>query len=267
MTIPSNKIIEGMIHTGYDYDMFTMHANNRALTPRKDLERSMKEFGFMPSSAIQCVYDPELDKLVVIRGNHRFSIAKKLKIPVKYIVDPSLTDFTKLEPATQNWRLTDWVFSYANAGNSDYMFLLAYAKEHKLPITVASSLLATNSASGLKGTLIKFGKFKKSEDISHATRVLAFADKCNQLESFTKGKTVYFLRAVSSLDIGGVSLTKLIEKILKYPRKLVACTQTAEYLRLFEEIYNFNVPEKSKVPLVYLAQKAMRERNPIKLAE
>jgi ParB-like chromosome segregation protein Spo0J len=91
------------LQTTKDYDLFDLNEFNRPLHKDRSLENSMKEYGFMPSSPLQVAKNPN-GKLKIIKGHHRFSIARKLGLNIWYVVDGSCTDIFYLEGRTITYR-------------------------------------------------------------------------------------------------------------------------------------------------------------------
>lgn len=85
-----------------DYALFKAHELNRPLSEKPILLESMKAHGFMPSSPLQVEKDRD-GRLKVIRGHHRLMYAKRLGLPVWYVIDDSNTDIFDLEGAPSTW--------------------------------------------------------------------------------------------------------------------------------------------------------------------
>ncbi len=123
-----------------DYELFELSEFSRPLHRNKVLLDSMQKYGFLPGCAIHCVQNGN-GKLTVIQGQHRLHYAKKLGLPVWYIIDDTCTDIYCLEAVRQNWSLTDFAEARANAGDKNYIKLLAFQKKHGIPLGAAASLL------------------------------------------------------------------------------------------------------------------------------
>lgn len=157
-----------------DYDMFELHPINRPQDEKPLLLASMKAHGFMPSSPIQCGPRNQRGKLPVIRGHHRLHYAKRLELPVWYIIDDSNTDIYELEgDSGSSWSLRDFLVSRARGGNVDCQKVLAFQKKHGITQGAAISLMGGESAdSGNKAFGVKTGTFKVADDLSHANAVV-----------------------------------------------------------------------------------------------
>jgi hypothetical protein len=124
-----------------DYELFKLSKLSRPLHKDKVLLRSMQKYGFLPSCPIHCV-ETGNGKLKVIQGQHRLHYAKKLGLPVYYVIDDSNPDLSDLEAVRQKWELIDFAEAYANSGNKNYIKLLAFKKKYRLPLGAAASLLS-----------------------------------------------------------------------------------------------------------------------------
>src|SRR3990167_2530870 len=130
----------------FNYDLFEMHDYNRTLHENSDLLKSMESHGFMPSSPIQCVSNGS-GKLKVIRGHHRYDYAKRLKLPIYYIVDNSNTDIFDLEGSSlQSWSVKDFAVARAKHGDKSIQALLEFKEKHGLTLLSAASLVGGESA-------------------------------------------------------------------------------------------------------------------------
>jgi hypothetical protein len=245
-----------------DYDLFEMHPCNRPLHENKVLERSMRVNGFMPSSPLQCVRNGN-GKLKILRGHHRFSLAKKLGIPVYYIIDESNTDIFDLEGAsTTAWNAPDFAAARARSGDKNMRFLLDFKERHGLTLGAAASLVGGQSAgSGNKVREIKSGTFNIG-DMGHAKDVVRVTDKLREL-GVAFATTTAFVAAVSKvLRVPEINHASLMHKVgLHY--HLISKRGTArEYIQEIEELYNYGVKTK-RLPLAFRAEEEGRKRSVI----
>lgn len=242
-----------------NYSLFEMHENNRPLHDTKMLLASMQLHGFMPSGAIHCQRMPN-GKLKVIRGHHRLDCAKRLKIPIWYIVDDTPCDIFGLEGLPgQNWSVLDFANGYAQAGNKNYELVLWFKKKHNMPMGAAASLVGGEGAnSHNKVKAIKSGTFKAG-DLKHANAVAAIIDLCRQ-------KGVEF--ATSSAFIGAVSTALRVPEFDPEAFKHKVATFGAnmrkrgcinEYLDEIEALYNYGAKAK-RMPVKFRAMQVGRER-------
>lgn len=71
---------------------------------------------------------------MIIEGQHRFTAAKKLNIPIYYIIDENATDEdikirnTNVKP----WKIHDHIKFYSEKGIKSYQYLSGFMKEYKI---------------------------------------------------------------------------------------------------------------------------------------
>lgn len=242
------------------YDLFEFHETNRDESEKPKLLASMTKYGFMPSGAIHCTRLPN-GKLKIVRGHHRFRIARRLGLEVWYIVDESNTNIFELEgDSTQAWRDRDFVSSYARQGNPDYIALKQFQEEHQLPLGAAASLVAGESASSNnQKTHVREGTFKQG-DMAHAYDVVAVTDTCRLLclPFATKGG---FVSAVSAaLRVPEISMDLLVKRLKSHGMMMRNCSTRDAWLAELDSLYNYGAHSHNRVPLRFRAIEIGRER-------
>jgi len=242
-----------------NYNLFEMHENNRPLHDTKMLMASMQEHGFMPSGAIHCQRMPN-GKLKVIRGHHRLDCAKRLKIPLWYIVDDTPCDIFGMEGLPgQNWSVMDFANAYSQAGNKNYEMVMWFKKKHGLPMDAAASLVGGEGAnSHNKVKMIKAGTFKAG-DLKHANAVASVTDLCRErgVEFATSSA---FVGAVSkALRVPEFDVDSFKHKIVTFSANLRKRNTVNEYLDEIEALYNYGAKAK-RMPVKFRALQVGRER-------
>jgi hypothetical protein len=245
-----------------DYSIFQPHECNHDLMEKPTLLESMKRYGFMPSGAIHCV---TLGKgmLKVIRGHHRLMYAKRLGLPVYYIVDNACPDIFFLEAIEkQQWSCDGFVQAYAKSGNPYYCRIMAFSQEHGLSINISSSLLAGESAgSGNQAMKVKRGEFKTG-DIDHAMEVVRITDCCRAM-GVSFATSTSFVNAVSAvLRTSSINKDRLLAQIRKYAHMMHKRTTRDEYFEEIEIIYNYR-SRSELIPVKMRAIEIMRARQMI----
>lgn len=245
-----------------NYDMFQPHELNHDLREKPTLLESMTRHGFMPSGAIHCVTNGN-GKLKVIRGHHRLMYAKRLRLPVWYIVDNVCRDIFFLEAIEkQQWGADSFVKAYAKAGNLDYQRILDFSNAHGINITIAASLVGGESAgSGNMAGKIKSGRFKIG-DMAHANMVSGITDYC-RVAGISFATCSSFVGAVSAaLRVDTVDFDRLASQVKKYGHNMNKRATRDEYLDELEAVYNYRNHGKL-VPLKMKAVETMRARRAV----
>ena len=94
-----------------NYDRFDLHEINRPVKNTKKLELSMIEHGFIDAHPLHVITNGN-GKLKIKDGHHRFMVARKLGIPVKYVVCDDAAGIHQLVETTNKWSLRDYLSSY-----------------------------------------------------------------------------------------------------------------------------------------------------------
>lgn len=235
-----------------DYSLFEVHECNRPLVDKPELERSMKEHGFMPSCAIHVRINGS-GKLKVIRGHHRLHYARRLKLPVYYIIDGTDVDIFDMEGDYRvMWNMRDFATARANDGSDDCAKLVKWSEKTGIPIGIAASLLAGESAGSHNAQrLVKQGKFKIG-DTSHAQKCMDLIDHMAGLGA-EFSRTGLFVVAVSKcLRVPEFDVEHFKAKVSLYPMNVHRRTTVPEYIAEIEALYNYAAKSaKQRIPLSY----------------
>lgn len=243
----------------HDYSLFERHPFNRPLHDDPRLLESMKKAGFMPSSPIQCLRNGS-GTLKVIRGHHRLDCAKRLKLPVWYIVDDSCTDLFHLEGVRQGWSINDFAHARALGGDTSCRALLAFQKLHGLTLGAAASLVGGESAGSTnKIRAIKTGSFKAAADMAHANTVVAITDRCREC-GIAFATSTAFIGAVSAVArVPQFDPAVFLHRITLNGKQMTKRTTVAECIDEIDALYNYQAKGK-RIPLAFLAREVGKQR-------
>ena len=255
---------DNTLHRTKDYAMFESHPYQRPAHKDAVLLASMRKYGFMPSSPIQVVRNGG-KTLKVIRGHHRLDFAKRLKLPVYYIIDNSNTDIYLLEGSSQvRWSASDHAHSRARAGEEDYIKLVEFQKRHGLTLGAAASLLGGQSAgSNNRIRNVKFGDFTVVQDQSHANAVVRITDDCYK-HGVSFARSSAFVSAVSAaLRVPAFDPAVFLHRVSLYGANINRRSRVDQYLEEIEALYNYGAKGK-RIPLAHEAREVMRQRGVLK---
>ncbi len=242
-----------------DYTLFVAHEYNRPLHVDKSLEESMKKHGFLPSSPIHCVHNKE-GKLKVIRGHHRLDYAKRLGLPVYYVIDDTDVHIFELESGRQSWNTKDFCQAYAQAGNKDIQEVLDFANIHNISIPCAAALISGRTGNSAKE--IKQGTFC-GRDMQHANKVVGITDSLQNM-GYRFVISPSFLFAISMVvRVPDFDSGAFIKKVRTFPGLFEKRADKQQYLELIETIYNHQRPMKSRVGIALEAKRIASERNAV----
>lgn len=242
-----------------NYDLFEMNDLNRKIIAKPLLLASMQQFGFMKSSPLQVV-ESENGKLQIIRGHHRFHYAKRLNLPVWYVIDDSNTDIHFLErDSRQSWSAQDFADSHEARGDEDYIILMDFKRKHGLTLGAAASLVGGESASSHNKIMaIKEGKFKRG-DMTHANQVAKIIDYCRELGVPFATQATFVEALSAALRIPEFDIDVLCHRLKLHSGNMNHRGRKDEYLDEIEAIYNYMAKDK-RMPVKFRALEVGKQR-------
>ena len=148
-----------------DYGKFVLSEFNRDVKKTWNLEASMQKHGWIYAYPLHVI--KRADGLFEIKaGHHRFYVAKKLNIPVKYVECRDKASILDLEKATVPWTLQDYINSYVRMGKRPYIEVLEYHKRTGINLSACISMLAGDSAdSGNWNAVFKAGDYRLGDNL------------------------------------------------------------------------------------------------------
>lgn len=234
-----------------DYGMFKVIKGNRSLSPKQvtNLMKSIDRENLLEANPILINEDME-----VVDGQHRLEAAKRLKIPIYYVTDgkSNLDSVRRLNYYKKSWQLIDFVDSYVKNGNKEYILLKKFIDKYNLSVSRAMDILYPLAKYGEKNSILLDGEFS-STGIEMATTWANMALEVNKYSSQNVWRNRSFLRAVQKLtSVKGFNWKRFVAKMQE-----VADSQgqvlfinrylLREFLRDFEDVYNFKVPDKTRL--------------------
>ncbi len=187
------------------------------------------------------------DEMRVVDGQHRLEAAKELGVPVYYLVleRASLRDVQVLNANNKKWGLADYLNSYCETGKADYIEVRDAAEKYDLPLGITIGLFSGT----VKGRKISADEertlsvnFKNGDFIiTHRDFAYDTMEKLKNLSHYTGSnvwKKRYFLYAVLE-TVSAIGFEKMIEMLEQYPHKIHLRATPKDYLREFEDIYQY----------------------------
>jgi len=241
-----------------DYDMFELHEVNRDVMNNKELEDSMRKHGFISAYPIHVVKGSN-GRLRIKAGHNRFVVAKRLNIPVKYVICDDAATIHELEKATKPWAITDYLASWCRAGKVEYLEIRNYNTKTGIAVSLAASMFFGNQAgSGNHYDAFKSGSFR-IKDREHPEAV---ADIVLHMKAcgISFSNTTLFVQALSRMLYVPEFKPEVFKmKVKNHTFMVVKKANLQQYLGMIADIYNRQ--NKDKKPLVYLANEAAKARN------
>lgn len=242
-----------------DYSKFDICGFNRDVKKTKSLEISMKKHGWI--DAYPAHVTKVNGRLEIKAGHHRFTVAQRLGIPVKFVVCDDTATIHDLECSTVQWKNQDYVTSYIRMGNPHYIELGEYCNAYGITLGTAASMFHGQAAGS--GNVLKFlktGQFVIKER-NHPYMVASLVELMTNL-GFKHSSSKLFVYALSRiLFVKELDVARLRKKIqahyqfLKNPSSMISAQDN------LEEIYNKQ--SKARLPLAFLADAVAKARSSI----
>lgn len=241
-----------------NYGMFVLSEFNRDVRKTWNLETSMQKYGWIDAYPLH-VIRKEDRHLEIKDGHHRFYVARKLGIPVKYIECNDEITMAELVRATVPWSIRDFLDSFAKSGKEAYVKVLAFHMKTGISLVACISMMAGQSAgSGNWTRQFKEGTYRLG-DLTHANTVALIVGECKKC-GFPFWNNTQFVAAVSKVAWAeGFEPQILRNKISLFYELLKKQASKEEYVNMIELIYNYK--SHDKVPLAFKAEEAAKRRN------
>jgi hypothetical protein len=242
-----------------DYTMFKPSSFNRDVAKIKSLEASFQKHGWIDAYPLH-VHQNGGRQYIIKAGNHRFYVAQKLGIPVKYVVSDDDATIHELEISTRPWMLNDYLVSYCRQGRKDYVCVEKYCNETGISAAAAISMLGGHGASSasLSGPIFKGGKFvvKSTSHAENVKDIVLYLKRCGV--SFAS--TLNLVRAISKLVfVPRFDVDHMKHKIKQFASFIEKKATVDQYLDMLEDLYNRQ--SRQKIPLKFMANEGAKERS------
>jgi hypothetical protein len=237
------------------YDIFKMANGNRdySIAHAVKLANDIKENNMLEAHPILCIRGDNC--LLVYDGQHRLAAAKKLGIPIPYIIAEGLTcaDIATLNRSQKGWGTKDYVKHFSDMKKSDYVRLQDFVNAHGLPITLAVGMLSKKIPEG--GGLqeqFRSGRFR-IESMERAEAVVGIMNAIKDAGCpFTRDRS--FVKALYAIyQTGLFQINRLLLRLKYLPLEKAASWQ--KYVEAIDYRYNYRALAKDKVPLLFEATK------------
>lgn len=239
-----------------EYSKFKHLKGNRGVESRRvrRIKQSINAVGYVMNPIVVN------ENMEVIDGQGRLEVLEDLNLPVYYVVaeGAGIEECRQLNIGQSNWRLIDYIESYAEDGIDSYKRLSKLCNE-KRSISIAPECIvgvAMNQivTSGGLSKYIKNGDlYITNEDAKAVKLVLDFIEDhyegINAIEGSTRVKITAICWAIRNTEIDVKRLGDIIDK-KNAVFKAVANEAFIRFLEDISDIYNKGLPAKK---CVYLA--------------
>lgn len=251
------EIVNQVVKTN-DYSMFNHLDGNRIINKLhvERLKNSFKDRYLMSPIIVN-------DKHQIIDGQHRFSAAKQLKLPVNYIMvkDYGLKEVQMLNTNNKNWKKEDYLHAYCDLGYDEYLKMRQFMEDFPdFGISASEKILTNtyigaNQKSGPKVDGVSMGKERTFQDgglfIPNLDLSYENAEKIMMFKTHYDGynRTLFVSTMITLFKHENYNHAQMIQKCNIQPGALTHCSNTSQYKILIEEIFNYK--SHNKVTLRY----------------
>lgn len=200
----SRNIFETRIYSKFVLDEF----NRATERHNKNLVKSMQTDGFWDDEPIKVRRaNGNNDKLVIMKGQNRFFVAKMLGLPIKYQIVTRKVDIPGEEPTQTPWSLHHYLLSYCKMGKEPYLMVKKYHEETGINLNACISILAGDSAgSGNRANQFKTGIYRLG-NLNHSRVMASIITQCRE-SGYPFWNNSMFVAAVSKICWQKVLLPK-----------------------------------------------------------
>ena len=244
------------VYETYDYDSFKRMEGNRKLT----LSRLNKLVASFRGGRILCPITVN-DKMEIVDGQGRYDTCKALGLPVHFVVDPDATidDCRRMNRYNTSWTKADFLHSYAEMGNVNYIiFEQAY---EKTKLTVNGLLRIAHKLTEKRDTIEKGVLVFTKDDAEKAFKIDAFIKdfKENMLLSSVTG--ILESALIIAYETDGFDQERLLKNAKVNRASFVVMPKVADMLKELSRIYNYRNSKRVLYFEDYLRQNGADHRD------
>ena len=224
-----------------NYDLFKKLEGNRATTIDRinKIKKSIMEVGYITSPILVN------ENMEIIDGQGRFEALRELKLPVEYIMQPGLNfkECVAMNVYQTNWNIMDYIKSYAEKGNQNYVYLYKLLEEFPLLRNINMYATVIKEQDKFFSSTIKNGELQISEEeyeeakekIREVYELIEKYRKVSRFQWILKGM-------IYCLFIPDIDKKRLKEKVTEVLEadKIPAIPTADEAMQFLEAIYNKN---------------------------
>lgn len=225
-----------------DYSKFKFIGSNRQINKRNyaKLYASMKEKQLLIPIMVN-------EKFEILDGQHRFSVARDLGLPVYYyIVEGADTaDMKRANQVNSTWTKQDFLNSFASEGDERYCTILRICDEYSVNAATVIKVLGTIQGRNIKYLSLEFEQ--GTMDIDKIEEVEKFLIALEDFSEFKPYKTIQFLGAFLRLYSREEYNHEFMQQRLETrANKLIKRSTIDDYLVvLTRDIYNFGKTKRA----------------------
>ena len=240
------------VFTTWDYDMFKIMEGNRDFERHgKKLMESVERWGIISPIIVN-------ENMEVIDGQGRLYAAKEVGVSVPYIIKKDLGIETCIEMNTTQtgWSYKDYIKSYADQGNENYV-ILRDALEEFPKVPVKAIWFALSGSPKSENSVLKSGLFQvypthRNIQLSALSFLEKIAESDIIYNNIPGRKYLFFSSILYALGLEGMSkkrMKKCLETYIQNKAVFIPFTTEESSIRSIEKVYNYHVKGPGKINL------------------
>lgn len=255
------KTIAYSVYTTKDYSLFKRLVGNRDI-PESRIGKIVESI-----QSIGWIHNPIVvnEHMEVIDGQGRLTALQRLKMPVEYIVAPGAgtKECVYMNMNMVNWKLPDFIKSYAEQGNENYQRLLAlmekYAGGNLDIISTAVYRVSKSKHRDIKQGTLQLTEEQYEAAIPRLMYVKPLLESLN--EKRLPGSLVTLIQtAIYYYDYEEVDKKRLAYSIEKYIYNATPWVSNLDCEREVENAYNYNIKLEDKISIAHLVKEERMRR-------
>ena len=255
------KVSDGYkVYTTKNYDIFNRLMGNRDVTSVNRIVESIKKIGYVDNPIIVN------EKLEIVDGQNRLEAFRILgyEVPFHIVEGIGINEARQMNIGRGNWKPIDWVKSYAETGNKNYIDLLNFWDmthfDISLLIQISKGLISHTSISAKD---YNNGTYEMSkEEKTLLTNTLPWLLKIKPIiDSMTGNKRLRYMAFAFCYNVKGVDRKRLQTIIERDYFNIIPYPDAENYLKEISKWYNKGL--KTTTPLrfdyIYLSNGNLTE--------
>lgn len=249
------------VYTTTDYSIF------KRLTGNRDIPESRISKIVDSIQKIGWVHNPIVvnEKMEVIDGQGRLTALQRLGMPIEYVVaeGKGTRECIYMNMNMVNWKLPDFVKSYAEQGNENYQRLVALMEKYAGGnLNIISTALYRVSKAKLRD--IKEGVLQLTEDqykaaIPRLEFIKPLLEKLN--EKKLPGSMITLMQTlIYYFDYPEVDKERLAYSVEKYIYNATPWVLNTDCEREVENVYNYGIKLENKISIAHLVKEERMRR-------
>tara|TARA_R100001594_G_scaffold3376_1_gene12689 strand:- start:1636 stop:2424 length:789 start_codon:yes stop_codon:yes gene_type:complete len=241
LTDGDDSIIVSIFKT-INYDKFLLIDSNRLIKPGKisRMKEVIERKDLTNENEIKVAISDDGNTLIVLEGQHRFITCMELSMPIYYrFSDMEIDDIGTVNSVQDKWSLYDSLHHYCERGIQDYSILHGFQKQYHYPISTLIGVLAGRND---KTMLDEFrrGEFKITQGLEVVHELLSKIQQFKQFNDKIYRHRTFLKVYMDLMTHPEFEHERMIQKVEQQPMRFVFCTKVNDYLRMIEDVYNWN---------------------------